>query len=127
MPEEQQPFLHEDGSMTPAEGATLEAFLRPSILEALAKSLRVMASGCRRNAVGRLFELLSRQAMGLDAAATILDGLRVPVINATVTALVALPPDIQGIVSSAAAQLLEAGPSRHRLVRELRAVLERKS
>lgn len=125
MPDEQKPV--EDGTTSPARLATLSALLRPATLDALSKHLRAVAEGSRRNATGSLYELLSRSAFSLDAAATVLDWQRTPVINSTLAALNELPPDVQGIVSSVAVQLLEAGPSRHRLVLELRAVLEKTS
>jgi hypothetical protein len=127
MPEEQVPFIHEDGTRSPAVVAGLNAFLRPTTLEALVKSLRNMAEGSRRNANGSLFELLTRSAFALDAAATILEWERTPSINSTIAALLLLPPNEQAIVSDAAVQLLEAGAKRHRLVLELRTVLEKAS
>lgn len=110
-----------------ATAATLAALLRPTTLETVSKLLRAVAAGSRRQAEGSLAALMGRAAFSLDAAATLLEWQRAPVINSTLAAMNELPPEVQGIVSSVAVQLLEAGRSRHRLVLELRAVLEKKS
>lgn len=123
MPDEQKDF---DAELPP-----IATMLQPDKLSLIADHARRAAELARRTAAngatGEQADIMLRHAVTMEAVAELLEVLRVPAINTTVAALLALAPDMQGIVSGAAVQLLEAGPRRHRLVLELRAVLEKTS
>lgn len=103
MPEDQKPFVHRDGSATPPVATDWQRLLTP---DALKRQIRE-----------------TRSTRSPDAERT-LQLLLQPPINATVATMTELEPVPQAVVSSVAIALARAGTRRHRLLLELRAVLE---
>lgn len=117
MPEDQKPFVHQDGTATPTAAASPGELLRPARLKRLAHEMAFVAQA----------DLTAGQRLTADVAGEILDLLQDPSLNTTMTALVALEPGDRALVSDVATMLLTAGNRRHRVVVELRALLEKLS
>lgn len=113
MPEQQEPFTHEDGGTTPP--AVTPTKLSPAWLANL--SLRVAAAP--------LAEPIEEwRSQPYADILTLLEFMRQPAVNATTQAFVALEPAEAAIVTDVATALLAAGPKRAKLIRALRDVLE---
>jgi|GEM_PF-858472 len=134
MPEDQKPFVHQDGSTTPAPGRTPAAkLLAPGALASQVRELqRELAMRERLYpgwiAGGRLKQgSAGDQLRTLGQAIKSLQLLQEPSLNATVTAMKSLTPDMQALVSDIALELATPSLGRQNLANDLRKRLEGRS
>lgn len=121
MPEQQEPFIHQDGK-------TILRRPRPGELTSNALARLVNALGELRQREGQGDPRLAnarREPLAFTIA--ILAMLREPNFNSAAIGFAALPPAEAALIGDLAATLLATGTARPRLVQELRALLERYS
>lgn len=109
MPEDQAPFAHQDGSVSPRRGAP---------------SLRLLSSISLERQIRAITGAAAFEDAGLDRATETLQLLREPGINAVVTAMASMPEADAAILGDVATALLAADRRRPRLILALRAALE---
>lgn len=120
MPEEQKPFIHQDGTATPAGPTPAATLLHTSALARLVRLLEDDEAIIRSlDTVALADELLYRR----QAIATV-QILREPRVNTTVAALKALDPSMQALVSDVAIALSTNPTARQSLADALRKLVE---
>lgn len=119
MPEEQKPFVHRDGSTTPATD-------KPVVLSVgvLSNLVNHMSHARAQNALGDPRTRDARQAP-YEQVIAILRLLKQPGLNSAVVALGTLEPADASVVVDVAVAVMEAGAAkRAKLIRALRVALE---
>ncbi|MCX7366788.1 MAG: hypothetical protein NTV97_33930 [Alphaproteobacteria bacterium] len=122
MPEDQKPFVHQDGSTTPSidKPATLSVGV-------LSNLINHMSHARAQNALGDQRTREARQAP-YDQIIAILRLLKHPSLNSAVVALGTLEPADASVVVDVAMAVMEAGTAkRAKLIRALRVALEIRS
>lgn len=133
MPEEQTPFVHQDGSATPAHGRTPAARLLGPLLGGQVSELQRELALRERLYPGWINNGRLRVATASDQLRLIalaiesLQLLQEPRVNTTVVALKRLTPDMQALVSDIAIELATPSLGRQNLANDLRKRLEGRS
>lgn len=127
MPEDQKPFIHEDGTSTPAPGRTPAAKLLGSVelFDQIRELQRERAMRARLYPGwidnGRLKkDSADAQERNLARAIESLQLLIEPSVNATVASMKTLTPDMQALLADVAIALAEPGIGRQKLANDLR-------
>ena len=118
MPEEQKPFIHQAGAAIPPKAVS--DLLKPGVLA----GMQVMLEAFEK---AGMVILRDDRAAALKVGIELAKLLRHPTLNATLSATVLLEPSDQALVSDVATLLHSSGNRRHRVVAELRALLEKLS
>ena len=122
MPEEQKPYVHQDGSTTPAAAPAVD--LSP---HALANLINHMTYARGQNALGDPRTRAARQEP-YDQVIAILRLLRRPDVNSALVAIDHLDPvEASAVVDVATAMMALGAPQRPKLMRALRVALEIRS
>jgi len=134
MPEEQTPFVHQDGSTTPEPGRTsADKLLAPFALKnQVAELQRERAMRARLYPgwvdAGRLKrDVADAQLATLGRAIETLQLLQEPRINALVQGMKALTPDQQTLVADIVLAIATPGIGRQQLMNDLRKRIEGRS
>jgi len=124
MTEDQKPFIHQDGTSTPPGPTRVTELLHTSNL---AKLVRLLADD--EEIIQSLDNVaLADELLWRRRAIDVVQLLQEPRVNTTVTALKALDPSMQALVSDVAIALVVASPgSRQTLANALRKLIEGRS
>lgn len=134
MPEEQKPFVHQDGTSTPAPGRTPADKLLPSF--ALKKQIDELQREKAMRArlypgwvhAGRLKALTADEQLDtLGRAIETLQLLQEPRINALVQGMKTLTPDQQTLTADIVLAIATPGIGRQQLMNDLRKRIEGRS
>ena len=127
MPEEQTPFVHQDGTTTPSATTPVAELLQPGSLAALVGHLEADVANIRE--LYAPDELAGAEADLSRIQRTIhaLQLLQEPRVNMTVGALKLLAPSMQALVSDVAIALATNTKGQQHLANALRKLIEGRS
>ena len=122
MPEDQKPFIHQDGTSTPPSPTPAGVLLRPTALAALVEAFETDIAIMSDLALPSLTEDLRTRRRAIETVQL----LQEPRVNTTVEALKRLTPNLQALVSDMAIALVLDGDG-HKLATALRKLIEGRS
>lgn len=130
MPEDQKPFVHQDGATTlPASTPVVSELLQPTSIAALVVELERDVEFAREMPDGdqTLDMVLESEISRLRRTIHTLQLLQEPRVNMTVGALKLLAPSMQALVSDVAIALATNTKSQQQLANALRKLIEGRS
>ena len=122
MPEDQKPFIHQDGTSTPPGRTPVGVLLRPTALATLVEAFETDIAIISDLAQPSLNEDLRIRRRAIETVQL----LQEPRVNTTVEALKRLTPNLQALVSDMAIALVLDGDG-HKLANALRKLIEGRS
>lgn len=123
MPEDQKPFIHQDGTSTPPGPTPAGALLHTTALATLVEAFETDVAIMHDLALPSLNEDLRIRRRAIETVQL----LQEPRVNMTVTALKALDPSMQALVSDVAIALSLDPVGRQSLANALRKLVEGRS
>ena len=125
MPEEQKPFIHQDGTYSPPAPTPAAELLATNALAAIVRAFRDGEEAIRGLALPSKDE--DRELRILGRAIETVQILQEPRVNTTVGALILLGPSMQALVSDIAIALATDPNGQQNLANGLRKLIEGRS
>lgn len=128
MPEEQKPFIHQDGTSTPPGPTPIARLLNTGALARQVNDLQREQDRRLRSVADRGFTTSDDYSLILlGRSIECLQLLQEPRVNTTVGALKRLSPNLQALISDIAVAFVTEASGHPKLVKDLRKLIEGRS